>query len=127
LSYFPGTITTDGSAEWTVSINATNSTASQTGVFYIVPTEDAFVPAGFETANNTAPSGAETNSFTTYGSVVMYSDNSTYRAQFWALATNNATDEWEILWNESGALQDGAVPVTLKTLAPTVSTDGTVA
>lgn len=101
-----------------MAINSTNSTTTTTGTFYIIPTTDAFDPVGFISSNETAPIGAETDGFRTYGTQVMYTDGTTYKAQFWALQTSNGTTEWEIYWNESGDLQDGAVPVTLKTTAP---------
>jgi hypothetical protein len=63
------------------------------------------------------PSGAETSGFRTYGNDVTYMNGTNLEAQFWALATD-ATDEWEIVWNSDGTKEAGAVPVTLKTIAP---------
>lgn len=106
---------------WNVTANSTdtNTTATTTAsTFYIVDTADAFSPVGFVISNETAPSGAQTVGFTLYGSDVVFKSGSTLQAQFWAMATN-ATDEWEIMWNVNGTSQDGSVPVTLKTTAPT--------
>ena len=103
----------------TANSTDTNTTATTTAsTFYIVDTADAFSPVGFVLSNETAPSGAETVGFTLYGSDVVFKSGSTLQAQFWAMATN-ATDEWEIMWNVNGTSQDGSVPVTLKTIAPT--------
>ena len=104
----------------TVNSTDTNTTTTTTAsTFYIITTVNAFSPVGFISSNETAPSGVETIGFTLYGSDVMFISGSTLEAQFWAMATNT-TDEWEIMWNVNGANQDGSVPVTLKTTAPTI-------
>lgn len=99
-------------------MTAANSTNSTTGTFYIVTSDDAFEPSGFATSNTTVPDGAVTDGFIIYGSQVMYNSGTTYEAQFWAVP-QNGTDEAQIYWNEDGASQDGAVPVSLKTTSPT--------
>ena len=88
-------------------------------MFYIVTTANAFSPVGFVSSNGTTPTGAETVGFTIYGSDIMFISGSTLESQFWAMETG-ASGEWEIMWNVNGTQQDSSVPVTLKTIGPTV-------
>ncbi|KAK3941382.1 hypothetical protein QBC46DRAFT_382584 [Diplogelasinospora grovesii] len=111
------TLARGGQVPWNVTLGSSNSTSTSAIQFYIVTTADAFEPVGFLNSTSTAPDGAVTTGFTTYGSNVMYIDGSTYTSQFWAMSTTE-TGVWEIMWNESGADQAGSVPVALRTVGP---------
>ena len=79
---------------------------------------------------SSAPAGAMTTGFVTYGPTVMViaaetdsgedgndAGKTTYASEFWASATD--TDGvWTLMWNEAGTAQDNSVPLTIKTTAP---------
>ncbi|CAK7230092.1 hypothetical protein SCUCBS95973_007457 [Sporothrix curviconia] len=133
------TIDTSGTDAWTVAANATAATANSTNstsaltsgsAFYIVSdsaSADAFAQAGFVSDAASAPTGATTTGFVTYGPYVMVleddadgSGQETYVSEFWATTTD--TDGlWTLMWNEAGTAQDNSVPLTIKTTAPVVS------
>lgn len=131
------TIDTTGADAWTVAANTTsgvttNSTSSLTSgsSFYVVTSSDStdsFAQAGFVSDASSAPTGATTTGFVTYGPYVMLveddtsDDQETYVSEFWATASG--TDGlWTLMWNEAGTSQDNSVPVALKTTAPVTST-----
>jgi hypothetical protein len=130
------TIDTTGADAWTVAANTTsgvttNSTSSSLtsgSSFYVVTTSgsgDSFEQAGFVSDTSSAPTGATTTGFVTYGPYVMVIEDNTkgqetYVSEFWA--TSSGTDGlWTLMWNEAGTAQDDSVPVTLKTTAPVTS------
>ncbi|CAK7232346.1 hypothetical protein SBRCBS47491_008238 [Sporothrix bragantina] len=126
------TIDTSGTDAWTVAANTTASTTNSSSsltsgsTFYIVSdstSDDSFAQAGFVSDASSAPTGATTTGFVTYGPFVMVLDDTddsgkeTYVSEFWATETD--TDGlWALMWNEDGSAQDNSVPVTLKTTAP---------
>ncbi|KAL1889966.1 hypothetical protein Sste5346_008544 [Sporothrix stenoceras] len=135
LTAITWTIDTTGVDAWTVTANSTststNATSSLTSgsSFYIInssDSSDSFVQAGFVSDASSAPTGATTTGFVTYGSYVMVvnettADQQTYVSEFWATASG--TDGlWTLMWNKAGTVQDNSVPVTLKTTAPVALT-----
>jgi hypothetical protein len=112
--YSLGNIKTGGTVTW----NTTTANSTTTSLFYIVTTADSYYPIGFLAPNGTAPTGFQTIGFTTYGTEIAFIAKSTLQSQFWA-SKAGVNDTWVVRWNENGAYQDGSVPVTLKTVAPT--------
>lgn len=126
-------------ANTTSSSAASNSTSALTSgsAFYVVAgstsdTDDSFAQAGFVADAASAPSGATTTGFVTYGPYVMVlsaSDDGaasaggkdTYVSEFWATASGTTDGVWTLMWNAAGTAQDNSVPVTLKTTAPITS------
>jgi hypothetical protein len=94
-------------------LNATVNSTSAVSTFYIVPTDSAFESTGFVT-NSTAPTGAVTTGFGTFGNQLVYFDNSTLLSQFWA-ETTDTDGVWAVKWNSASTSQDDSTPVTLKT------------
>ncbi|KUJ20826.1 uncharacterized protein LY89DRAFT_779523 [Mollisia scopiformis] len=116
LSSITWSISPKGTADWTVTLNSTNSTTTTSGVFYIIPSDDSYEPVGF-VINGTTPSGTVTSGFLTYGSVVQYKADSVLTSEFWAEEIEG-TDQYLIKWNADGSHKDGAIPVTLQTTGP---------
>ncbi|KUJ17360.1 uncharacterized protein LY89DRAFT_684426 [Mollisia scopiformis] len=70
--------------------------------------------SGNQTTNVT---GAVTSGFATFGSQVVFIDNGTYEAQFWAQTTDE-TNVWFLKWNSAGSSQTDSTPVAIKITAP---------
>ena len=103
-------------------MTSTSSTFSSSPSLYIVPSSSSFAQAGFISSNSSTPSGAVTTGFTFFGTDVAYApSSSSYEMQFWAQATNT-TGVWALMWNQNGTLEDNSTPVTVKSIAPAMST-----
>jgi hypothetical protein len=85
--------------------------------FYVQTNGGPSGAVGFANSSNT-PSGAATTGFTLFGEQVIYSSGTSVQAAFWAEPVSNATKQWVLVWNSNNTKTDTAVPVTLKTIAP---------
>lgn len=98
---------------WNVSIS-TNS--SDVASFYIVATDGAFDPAGFQRHNETAPTGASMKGFFKFGSQIMWANNGSYESKFWAQSTD-VDGLYKLVWNSNNVDKTDSVPVTVKVVS----------
>lgn len=62
-----------------------------------------------------------TTGFTWFGTNVAYeSSEGSLELTFWAAESNATAGVYGLYWNAGGTVLDGAFPVTLKNVAPTV-------
>ncbi|KAF3764263.1 hypothetical protein M406DRAFT_351651 [Cryphonectria parasitica EP155] len=60
-----------------------------------------------------------TTGITTYGKQLVYIDDSSFEAKFWARSVQvDGSSAWSLTWNEENSLEGGATPVNIKTDGP---------
>lgn len=91
-------------------------------MMYINTTTDAFEPVGFTTSNSTLSTGEVTDGFGLYGGWAYYAgDSGTVEMNFFASPTNK-TDVYLVKWNAASTTPTDAVAISLRTVAPVVTT-----
>lgn len=103
--------------EATLSGTLTDGTAA--GDVWIDTTDNIFERVTLvSSARNSTVNG--TMGFTHYGMQLVWIGNSTIESNFWAqeISTAEGTTVWALHWNTDNVAYTGAVPVVLKTAAP---------
>lgn len=90
------------------------------GDMYIDSSDDIF---DFVVLRGSASNGtiSGTSGMTTYGKQLVYNNGSSILSEFWAqpIANTDGTNTvWALHWNSNNEYRHGAVPVVLKTIAP---------
>ncbi|KAH7407625.1 hypothetical protein BKA64DRAFT_706033 [Cadophora sp. MPI-SDFR-AT-0126] len=112
----------DSTVPWTITANSSTVSFNETLSMYIIPTSGSFSQVGYST-NASLPDGAVNVGFSLFGKSVAYSaSDSDLELMFWA-ANSTTNGVYGLYWDasaEASAIPDGALPVTVKTTAPTV-------
>ncbi|PVH70989.1 hypothetical protein DL98DRAFT_540402 [Cadophora sp. DSE1049] len=113
----------DTTVPWTIAANSSSAAFDETLSIYIIPTSGSFTQVGFSTEPS-LPTGAVDTGFAFFGKSVAYAaSDSDYQLSFWGNATT--TDGvYALYWNGGdSSIPEGAFAVTVKSTAPTFSTE----
>lgn len=89
---------------------------------YLVNTTGAYDPVGFSpvgnATNSSMPTGAQTSGFGWYGHTLAWvNSDGDYETLFYA-SNSTTSGTYNLLWNQPNQFSSDAVPVTIKSTAP---------
>lgn len=111
-----------GNSTLTVTANETETLSATT--FFIDNSAGAFEPAGF-TTNAERGDGFVTSGFTVFGNQLVLVDDAGALEQLWWALPSATAGVWSLRWNVDTVIDNGAVPVVVKNVAPVTVGAGT--